>query len=498
MSAPHAEFAREFDAETGVLLRHRFWWYLGSISALYILFRSVWLIVYAALQTSRAAGHGMEMVAESAMDNIRFGHLGAVIVGALTVLDVGALVWFGVRARRRPYPAQQLLLTQGLLVFLGSTHIAAMVLLNSPGFPWVIMFYHMVACLFLPWTPLQALRPIVPLVIANAAAVLLFRTNWELSSRTIVVITSLLAIFPGLFIAWVRHTHRASTFGTRMLQARYGQMRRELYDARRIHEALFPRPIPDGPLRFEYRYLPMLQIGGDYLYARFSPPREPDQAPPFNLLLMDVTGHGIAAALTVNRLYGEVERLFAEDPHAGPGDVLVALNRYVHLTLATHSIYVTALCIRIDQEAGRLEYASGGHPPAFLCSASGHMDQLDSTSFVLGAAAGADFQPAVQVRDFAPGDTLLAYTDGALECRNQAGKMLGVKGLAGLIETTLKSDGPARRALAAALLGAVDKYRYGPPEDDTLIVEIARSAAAATSAPTLRVDTRQERRTISV
>src|SRR5207253_7984992 len=139
------------------------------------------------------------------------------------------------------------------------------------------------------------------------------------------------------------------------------------------HEALFPAPIAHGPLRFEYRYQPMLQIGGDYLYSRFSPSTG-GAAPAFNLLLMDVTGHGIAAALTVNRLYGEVERLFAEDPHAGPGEVLSALNRYVHLTLATHSVYVTALCLRIDQHSGTLEYASGGHPPAFLCAVNGTID----------------------------------------------------------------------------------------------------------------------------
>jgi serine phosphatase RsbU (regulator of sigma subunit) len=494
LTAPNAEFAREFEAETGLLLRHRFWWYLGSLAVLYTLLRSVWLLVYAVLRTGAAANAGMEAVAESAMDRVRFGHFGAVLVGALTVLDVGVLVWSGVRARRNPYPAQQLLLTQGLLVYLGASHIAAMVLLNIAGFPWVIMFYHMLACLFLPWTPAQALRPIIPLVIDNACAVLLFRSDWELTNRAIIAGLSVLAILPGVFEAWVRHSQRASTFGLRMMQARYGQMRRELYDARRIHEALFPRPIPDGSLRFEYRYLPMLQIGGDYLYARFSPPRHADEAPAFNFLLMDVTGHGIAAALTVNRLYGEVERLFAEDPHASPGDVLVALNRYVHLTLATHSIYVTALCIRIDQQAERLEYASGGHPPAFLCTAAGNLDQLDSTSFVLGACAGPDFQPCVQARDFRPGDTLLAYTDGALECRNQHGKMLGVKGLRSLIDSASRST-DTRRAMAKAVLSAVDAFRFGPPEDDTLIVEIASDASAARQ---VRVDTRRERTTIAV
>ena len=101
----------------------------------------------------------------------------------------------------------------------------------------------------------------------------------------------------------------------------------------------------------------MRQIGGDYLFARF----EPDARRPrrFHLLIIDVPGHGIAAALTVNRLYGEIERLFAENPETGPGEVLAALNRYVHLTLSRHSIYATA-CVRIDTERDLLEYAWAG------------------------------------------------------------------------------------------------------------------------------------------
>ncbi len=176
-----------------------------------------------------------------------------------------------------------------------------------------------------------------------------------------------------------------------------------------------------------------------------------------NVLLLDVTGHGIAAALTVNRLYGEVERLFAENPHAGPGEVLSALNKYVHLTLATHSVYVTALCLRLDQERGVLEYASGGHPPAFLCGADGRIEQLDSTAFVLGACAAPDFDPAVESRPFMPGDTLLAYTDGAIEARNSAGRMLSIAGFTKIIAGHHGRCG--ERLLCDLVLEGVERHR---------------------------------------
>jgi serine phosphatase RsbU (regulator of sigma subunit) len=195
------------------------------------------------------------------------------------------------------------------------------------------------------------------------------------------------------------------------------------------------------------------------------------------MILLDVTGHGIAAALTVNRLYGEVERLFAEDPQTGPGEILRALNRYVHLTLATHSVYVTALCIRIEMGRNQLEFASGGHPPAFLRAVDGTLDELHSTALVLGACADSDFDPAPETRQFGPGDTLIAYTDGAIEARNEAGRCLGIKAIQRILASG-KPD-PAGVAIGVGgwittILSAVENHRLGPPADDTIVVEITR------------------------
>jgi sigma-B regulation protein RsbU (phosphoserine phosphatase) len=254
------------------------------------------------------------------------------------------------------------------------------------------------------------------------------------------------------------------------LRGRYAEMRRELVDARRIHEALFPLPVEEGPVRFRYVYEPMRQLGGDYLFARFVPSPHGEQ-PAFNLLVFDVTGHGIAAALTVNRLHGELERLFAEEPYSGPGEILGALNRYVHLTLAGHSVYVTALCCRIDPNRDVLEYASGGHPPAFVCTVDGRLEQLDSTALVLGAAAAGDFETEVHRQRFGPGDTLVAFTDGAMEARNGLGRHLGVVGLQRLLASLRV---PKERECIRAILEAVSRHRAGAPEDDVLVVEVHR------------------------
>ena len=89
----------------------------------------------------------------------------------------------------------------------------------------------------------------------------------------------------------------------------------------------------DGPVRLNYVYEPMRQIGGDLLFVHPPPDAMRDGSGTFSAVILDVTGHGIAAALTVNRLVGELERLFSENAAASPGDVLRGLNRYVTVTL---------------------------------------------------------------------------------------------------------------------------------------------------------------------
>ncbi len=343
---------------------------------------------------------------------------------------------------------------------------------------WTIFGSHFFACVFLPWTARESLRPVLPLIGLNAlltggyatAAIVGGGGSWGIAAAAAgLIITSLLMPLPGLAVCWWRHRRFRNRFTFDALRGRYTELRAELTNARQIHEALFPKACPEGPVRFSYVYEPMRQIGGDYLYACFT--AAPSGAAALNVVVIDVTGHGIPAALTVNRLHGELERIFAEDPRAGPGDVLELLNRYVHLTLATHSVYVTAICFRADPIAGTLEYASGGHPPAFLRGVDGTIEQLDSTTFVLGACGAADFKPAPRTLRFTPGDALIAYTDGATEARDAHGKFLGIAG----IQRVVAAGRPdPKLGWCGAILREVETHRHGPAADDTLVIEIVR------------------------
>jgi len=462
-----SEFAGEFEAHTLRLLKQRFVVFC-TIGAIFgMLVTGVGLI-----NRCVRLYYGSQDNAASALRSL-WGEIfeGVMAVGASlipVVVFIIALLW----TQRGKVREQSLLrLSQLVVIVVGAYHLIAARLGWGGSVGWLeAAMTLLLACILLPWSARSAMLAGGALLLINCAVRVLSGAG---IGQSIAYFAISIAIFaPSVLFAWLKHSQYASQFKMAVLQKRYGEVRRELTDARRIHEALFPARIDAGPLRLEYQYEPMSQIGGDYLYAHIGPGVTGGQR--LSVVLMDVTGHGIPAALTVNRLHGELERVFAEDPTIQPGAVLCLLNRYVHLTLASHSVFVTALCLRIDSSTGVLEFASGGHPPAFLIGVDGTVRELNSTAYVLGACEAAEFDAAQLATEFGPGDTLVAYTDGAIEARDRAGKMLGVQGMLRMVASMagVRND---ERSWSRELLSAVEHYRYGPPADDTLVVEIERA-----------------------
>ncbi len=460
------EFHHEFRAETGRLLRRRFFWFTAVVGLFGLVAFGVGVAI--AVVAGRQIEPGTEGVNPLAtLQDYRFW----VFSLAWLALYAGSFLFV---LRTRPPDAFVLRLSIWLvmadaLLSIGM-ELAGLEKANSyQGF----FITHMLACLFLPWTAWQALQPALVVLPAAAIATLFIHPLWGDAPRADGYITAALSPLlaaPGTIWCLMRHSKRTQDFKLRFMSTRYSEMRRELVDARKIHESLFPKQIEQGPVRFTFEYEPMRQIGGDFLFShRLNPDGAGDG--PLSVVLLDVTGHGIPAALTVNRLHGELERVFAENPEIGPGEVLALLNRYVHLTLATHSIYVTALCLRVDAAASTLEFASGGHPPAFLRAVDGTVEELVSTSFVLGAAAYPDYNPAPRTLRFGPGDTVLAYTDGAIEARNEAGKMIRIDGLRRMVASA-RDIHPTK--WPGVFRSEVTEFRGGPAEDDTLLLVIHR------------------------
>ncbi|MEM1424527.1 MAG: SpoIIE family protein phosphatase, partial [Planctomycetota bacterium] len=327
---------------------------------------------------------------------------------------------------------------------------------------WCLAFAlaHVIASCFVAWSARESLIPLLPFF-AALAIIRGIDDGWSgvVSSAFLVLLLGA----PGVLIAWGLTSQYRTKFQNRFLRSSYTSMKRELVDARRIHEDLFPDELESEHAIVRYAYEPMRQIGGDYLFIR-------ETAGVTNVVLIDVTGHGVTAALTINRLQGEIQRHYGTNPAAAPGETLAALNDYINLTLATHSVYATAVCVQVDHERDAVRYASAGHPPAFLIATDKSIDQLESTTFLLGVCKGDDFVPGEREAAFHAGDTLIAYTDGATEAMDIEGRMLGVMGFL----RTVASITPGERGWCQQLKHEVETHRDGPPADDTLIVEVTR------------------------
>jgi serine phosphatase RsbU (regulator of sigma subunit) len=227
-------------------------------------------------------------------------------------------------------------------------------------------------------------------------------------------------------------------------------------------------------MAFQYIYRPIQEIGGDYVHLHVD--RVSHRV---YLTLIDVAGHGLTAALTVNRLFGELERIRAEDPDAGPAEVIELLNRYVHLTMAKHDLYATATAIMLDATTGELKWVNAGHPPAIIRRGDGTLIELASTNVLLGALSYAEFEPHQQRETLRPGDVLVAFTDGAFEARNRAGRQFGLAGIRKTLSFT-----PPPRDWTRFLTTAVEKHHGGMCDDDVLIATLSLQSLRVRVTPT--------------
>lgn len=397
---------------------------------------------------------------------------GAMVIAAIEAAASLAIVTaFFFRGRRDESRDDLLGTVSWMIVALGTASLTARFVGEGLGLQFdfgtitAIFFWHFTACLFLPWTPRDSLRPVVPLLTIWAVHMLFVADNISVLDRILSVMFSPGVLIPGLMIAGWRLRRHSRAFRSVMQGRHYHSMRQEFSRARTIHESMFPSEYDDGFVRFQYTYQPMRELGGDFLHLHVGPEGL------VHLTLLDVTGHGLAAALTVNRLYGELERIRAEAPKATPGEVLALLNRYISLTMTRHNIYATAISMSLDPYAGEVRWASGGHPPALLRGANGVVRHLSSTGLLLGALDDDEFHSNEQRLDLSPGDVIISYTDGATEARDRNGRQFGVDRLQDLMHSR-----PAPGNWPQYISSSVQRYKIGRSEDDVLVAALTLSA----------------------
>jgi sigma-B regulation protein RsbU (phosphoserine phosphatase) len=263
-------------------------------------------------------------------------------------------------------------------------------------------------------------------------------------------------------IAGQTHEHAPGGEAAHRLEA-------ELALSRRIQRSLIPLTPPD--LRgFEVatHYEAAREVGGDFFDV--FPLR--DRAGRAGIVIADVTGKGIAAALLMAFARPLIRAAvdYARDP-------IVALDRTNRILLEERrsSLFITALVATLDLRTSVLRLANAGHEPPLVVPGDGRpVRWLTASGPLLGAFPSLDLLPCeVQL---APGDTVLLYTDGVTDARAASGERFGDERMLAAVEVA--RSGHAREVVDAVVEATIAFQGDMPAADDVAIVALRRSPRA--------------------
>jgi phosphoserine phosphatase RsbU/P len=178
------------------------------------------------------------------------------------------------------------------------------------------------------------------------------------------------------------------------------------------------------------------------------------------LLVADVSGHGVPAALIASmvKLAAASQRAVADIP----SKFLSGMNSA--LLGNTQNQFVTAAYVHLNSESGELRYSAAAHPPLLLVR-NGRVTKIEENGLMLAAFDFASYSTAVHKLE--AGDRVLMYTDGVLEASNTAGDFFGHDGLSDLLS---KTRGLSPALAADSIISSVRQWSAKQDDDLTVLV----------------------------
>jgi hypothetical protein len=216
---------------------------------------------------------------------------------------------------------------------------------------------------------------------------------------------------------------------------RQASLEQEYQNARELQQILVPEALPEIPgFRLTSAYRPAQEVGGDFFQII---PLEGEHSGSTIIVLGDVSGKGLKAAMTVSMIVGAVRTL--ADASASPARILEGLNRRLYGRL--EGGFATCVALRLDSN-GLCTLATAGHPAPVL-----NREELP-----LPGALPLAILPHNVYEEFPqqlrPGDHLALYTDGLLEARNASGELYGFERLTILFGNQASAEQASAEAVA--------------------------------------------------
>ncbi|HXT21680.1 MAG TPA: SpoIIE family protein phosphatase, partial [Thermoanaerobaculia bacterium] len=183
------------------------------------------------------------------------------------------------------------------------------------------------------------------------------------------------------------------------------RLEREMQLAAQIQQGILPRALPAIA---GYEVLgwtrPARHVGGDYWDVVPLPDGR------FAMLVADVSGKGVSAALLVSTLHSALRLLLARGESTS--SMLRAVNQHL-IDFSASNKFATLLLVALEAESGAVAWVNAGHNPGVLLRADGTIERLDAGAVPLGLLPGPVYRESS--RQLESGDLLCIYSDGVTE-----------------------------------------------------------------------------------
>lgn len=232
---------------------------------------------------------------------------------------------------------------------------------------------------------------------------------------------------------------------------------RDLDLAKEVQRSFLPevRPELPGYEFFDY-YRPAAQVGGDYYdYIQLPDGR-------LAIVIADIVGHGVAAALLMAKLSAETRFCLASN--ANMADAVTDLNaRFSRLPI---SRFATMLVVALDPKHHEMTIVNCGHPPPMIRRANGELEEPSLS--LSGVAVG--IVPDVVYQQFlvslGEGERVVLFTDGVNEAMDDAESEFGRHRIRELIKQSQDPLG----VFGQHVINEVDAFRNGKEQDDDMCI----------------------------